>query len=1209
MVETRPKRSAAVKAESENKRIALAARKPMEAQDLQTQEDYERERPAPHRRASVLPEESPKTAPDRHLADTRAGEGTLSRVQVVIPQANPVQYRRQNTPLHSHSRSQSVPAFSNFQQSSPQSATPASRPQARNTPSTQSSQQSLPPSSSSPGLNFQWLISDAAIKGFTPVEGQQDNSTIPAQLPVLLDQVISSNREIRQQASAQAANIASFLNLAHPQPQNTIHHGFEKASPANRAFTKSAEEIMASRTPPTDADTAQALGRQMSREDMIRLGLTNIEPARRLQQAYYAQRMGTSPTAQGQQTQQSLQSQLAGMPKPSPGPQQYTPNQSPRPRTYSSPPGQPTGLADVSLYVPNEQNDAYNGPMNRSGASPGALGDSTLPPTPGTVSANSAVPILHSSGQGAATNNNIIPVLATHPRASSEAPIASLPPQNRSRAHSADSTVPGPHKFVISGPGAAPDLLATNNNVNRPRIKLNFDRNAHSREHTPGYLTEEREDSDATVSPSPRKTPGPNRDSDATVSPSPVKNTGPGNGRVLPPVPLFHQEEELAEAPSRARLSETGPINHQVRVPVALSDNEPIVRQRNLDFQYKPVPHGADPVRWRQQQEEYSARFEREVDEMNRQQKVGPGGTFDPVGGSQQQNLRERQPCIDNVESRFQVRNYALATATDLTAEENEELRLSSAFARMLGNLRLARAADKNKVQEEEQHARQSSKSFVGCLAVTQLPPAVELSLLSRSRSFHEIMTEDDDDICVFCNYETCLGIADSRVWLQPEASPGYCNECHEDTQQVFRMWEGPYRLPHGLSQEDKDKYKGLIEISTATPLKELGDAADFKSQQKLEMSKPRRQNAILNASKPCTKDGRRDRREQRKEYNLTNSVRNVTNVPRGGKLPQRRAVSGGPTRRNSFAADVQRVVSDGLQGNQQIGSSTRNATHIPSRLSSHTAAIPSSNPNQAVQTAWINGVPSSLPMVSDAIAPGHATFRSRNDGRVITPNSATFMNILDLSAPPGSTANSSTSTSGTRTPASASTTLSNANIPGQPNATMSAQPTGDRSPSGVPIYFNAGPPGSFLSPPPFSSGPIFCRGCPWRQVDFTKAKICTACRDCKFMICSHTHHLHFSLLTELAGVMNGEHEGHGLGRVTGSGRIIADGRYSNCMVCPGQATHGCNDCPLRLCAECVVRLTKLCKGKMNELLNFYNNGRDHIRNDAFLLRNDNKGF
>ncbi|KAH7391205.1 hypothetical protein BKA64DRAFT_724839, partial [Cadophora sp. MPI-SDFR-AT-0126] len=626
-------------------------------------------------------------------------------------------------------------------------------------------------------------------------------------------------------------------------------------------------------------------------------------------------------------------------------------------------------------------------------------------------------------------------------------------------------------------------------------------------------------------------------------------------------------------------------------------------RQRNLDFQYRSVSDGVEPVKLRQQQEEHSARFDREMDEMNTQQSMGPRRALDTLGHEQQQNLRERHPCIDNIESRFQVRNYALATAADLTTEENEELRLSSAFAKMLGNLRLARAADKDKVQEEEQNARQSSKSFVGCLAVTQLAPALDVSDLSHSPAFHEVMIEDDD-VCVFCNYETCFGIADSRVWLPPEASPGYCNECHEDTQQVFRMWEGPYRLPHGLSQEDKEKFKSLIEISTATPLKELGDAADFKSQQKLEMSKPRRKNAILNASKPCTKDGREDRRAQRKEYNQIDSVRNIAKVPRGGKLPQRRAVSGGSTRQNSTATDVQRVVSDGIRGNQHMGNSTRNVTHFPSRMSSHTTAILHSNPHQAAQTAWVHGVPSSLPLRSGAVAPGHPTVRSRSDGRVITPGSATLVTILDLAAPPGSMTNSLTSTSATGTLVSSSLATSNANIPGQPDATTSAQPTGDRSPSGVPIYFNTGPPGSFLSPPPFSSGPIFCRGCPWRQIDFTKAKICPACRDCKFMICSHVHQRHFSFLAEIEGVMNGEHEGHGLGRYTGSEHIITDGRYSNCMVCPGQATHGCNDCPLRLCAECVVRLTKLCKGKMNELLNFYNNGRDHIRNDAFLLRN-----
>ncbi|KAK0123004.1 hypothetical protein ONS96_010018 [Cadophora gregata f. sp. sojae] len=1120
MGESRPKRTAAVKAESENKRLALDASKPMEAQDLQTREDDEREKTAPHRRASAQPDYVPKSTTRRHPFHT---DGTVSQVQVLIRQASPGQAK--TTPLPSSSTSQSVPAFSNFQQSSSELVTPALRRQARRVHSTGNSQRLLPPTFSNPGPKVQWPTPDAEIKRLPHVERQKESLTIPAQLPRLLDQVISSNRDIRQQASARAANAASFLSLAHPQPQNTIHHRFEKASPANRAFTKTVEGLVTPRTPPTDADAAQVLGRQMTTEDMRRLGLPNIEPEQRLQQAYYAHHMDVAQWAQGEQ---ALQAQSSRTPHSFPRPQQHPPNQFPGPITYSSSSRQPTRLANVSTYVSSQKTGATSGFINPFGAGSGA------------------------------------------------------------------------------DPGVASDLSKI---ASGPRTKLHG-RDDHFQEYKQGYSTEEREDSDATISPSPRKPLGPNRYSDATVSPSPPKNTDPVNNRVVPSVPLFQQEEAFFGTPYKAHLPQAGRIHtdRQVRAPIPLFDNEPIVRQRNLDFQHQSASYGVDPTQWYQQEEENSANFARELEYVNYQQEVGSRGDFIPLAGELQQNLTERLSHIDVVESRFQTRNYALVTTADLTTEEKEELRLSSTFATMLRTLR--RATDKDKVQDEEKCSGQSSKPFFGCLAVTQLPPAAEVSLLSRSQSSHEIIAEDNDDLCVFCTFETCFGISDSRVWLPLEASPGYCNECHEDTQQVFRMWEGPYRLPHGLNEEARQKYKSLIEISTATPLKELGDTADFKSQQKVEMSKPQRQNAILNASNPGTKDSIRKQREQRKEYSLTNSARNVANVPRGGKLPQRRAVSGDLIRQNNFPPDAQRGVSNGNREHEQLGSSARNVTQISTPLSSHTATIPDLHTNQAVQTAWVNGAPSIVPLMEGKFAVGHRNVGARNDHvGVVTPNSASCKDVLDLSGPFGSISKSSSTTSKIGSPATAFPTSCNANISGYPNSTMSAQPTGEKSPSGIPLYFNAGPPECFLGPPSFSSAPIFCRGCPWRQVDFTKAKICTACRDCKFLICSHTHHLHFTLLTELAGVMNGDHEGHGLGRVSGSGRITADGRYGNCMVCPGQATHGCNDCPLRLCAECVVRLMKLCKGKMNELLNFYNNGRDHIRNDSFLLRNDNKGF
>ncbi|KAL5314994.1 hypothetical protein ACEPPN_017644 [Leptodophora sp. 'Broadleaf-Isolate-01'] len=1304
MADTRPKRTAAAKAESENKRIALAAMKPMEAQDLQTQDVVERERPAPHKRYSVQPEAaaSPNQTPNRSsIADVPAvGMGRSVQVQVVIPQRSSTNC---TSSAPTRSRSQSVPPAGTFKQPSPpQPNTAPSRPPVQNLSMPGTFQRPTLPPAKAPGPNPQTQSNNAPRNSQQPtpltnapkpnpshpnpqVQRQRQHSAGPGPVPgmpkpTLIEQVKSANRGVRQQQQLQQALNGSTISspaLVHTQATNSIAIGFHEAGPVHRALTKIAEGKVTSQAPPTDVIAAQRLGRELSPEEMRRLvGLARVGSEQHLQQGLQAPRMGDSQSVSGQQLQHGFQVQRTGTPQPvpvrqlqqgfqrqhpstpqpnsgqqpqhgrqiqragmpQPGPrQQYAPNQPPRPRHHSFPPGRPAGHPSASPPKPNQQSRAANGPAPVDTNLPRpslVVPGGSVHPTSGTRTdpANSAFLPPRPGQQSRAANGQVM-VPTGHPRASSEAPAQYMQPPLRRRSNSANPAVPSSRNPDISDyrlpmlpprePNGAPsmggkphfdyprppELPLANKNGARPRIKINFNPNATPRDGQP-------EGSDTTLSPSPLKVPRLNFDSDATLSPSPLKVPRLKLGHVIPPAPLFNK----AHAPTEAISSGAKPVSTKQ----VLSSQEPLIRQQNLDFDYKPVP----------QQDETPVGFDQEVDFRSLSGNtpvVLPRGP-NPIQASflhpqedgeetdqPEQNVpAQRQPhspFSDDLMARIQLRSDALERMQDRTHEDDEELRLSTALTKTLMTLKLGRALDKSKAQEESPLGRHSSKVIPGCLAVTQLPAAIEMPIRNRPQTLHESMTGNDDNACVFCNYEASFGIADSRVWLPVEASPGFCNECHEDTQEVFKMWESSHKLTHGLTPEKKEKYRALLENSTTTPLKELGNTTDFKMQQKVEMSKPRRQNAILNASRPCMRDGRKDRRKQRKEYNLATSVRNL---PRGGKLPTRRAISGDVTKRNSLAADVQKAVSEGHRVNQQMSNPVRNMPPTPSPLGIPVPTFLNPNPSQAAHTGWVNGAPSALPTMSGSIAaPGHSTSRARDvHGRVITPNSAAFMGLLELAAPPGSAISSTATSSGTGTPNSSGTavpspTLSNSSIPGHPTTaprptSTSAQPTG---PSGVPRYFNSGPPGSFLSPPPFNNGPTFCRGCPWRLIDFTKAKICTTCRDCKFLICTHSYHTDFNVLATTPGILDGEHKGHGLGRVTRDGIFITDGRYSNCMICTGQATHGCNDCPLRLCGECVVRLTKMCKGKISELLNFYNQGRDHIRNDAFLLRNDNKGF
>lgn len=147
-------------------------------------------------------------------------------------------------------------------------------------------------------------------------------------------------------------------------------------------------------------------------------------------------------------------------------------------------------------------------------------------------------------------------------------------------------------------------------------------------------------------------------------------------------------------------------------------------------------------------------------------------------------------------------------------------------------------------------------------------------------------------------------------------------------------------------------------------------------------------------------------------------------------------------------------------------------------------------------------------------------------------------------------------------------------------------------------------------------TGILFCRGCPWRQVDVTKARICKPCKDTKLAIIMHRHD-DFIFLDEVPLKQHGYFAGDDLKtNITGK-------KLRACMVCTNRALWVCRDCPLRVCTSCKVELLAQCKGKVENLLMHY--GKEHVRNDvssawpwslmganvmqAFLLRADGGGF
>ncbi|CAG8958399.1 hypothetical protein HYFRA_00011076 [Hymenoscyphus fraxineus] len=115
--------------------------------------------------------------------------------------------------------------------------------------------------------------------------------------------------------------------------------------------------------------------------------------------------------------------------------------------------------------------------------------------------------------------------------------------------------------------------------------------------------------------------------------------------------------------------------------------------------------------------------------------------------------------------------------------------------------------------------------------------------------------------------------------------------------------------------------------------------------------------------------------------------------------------------------------------------------------------------------------------------------------------------------------------------------------------------------------------------------GIMFCRGNSMRQVDVTKARICKECQVEKMAIMNHRHR-------EFSPAIRDEH---------------TTDKNKRCMLCTGMAEETCDGCPLNLCFLCVIKVKKDGKGWTNNAI--YSFGREHIRNDAFLLRSDGGGF
>ncbi|KAJ5037246.1 uncharacterized protein L3040_007423 [Drepanopeziza brunnea f. sp. 'multigermtubi'] len=375
---------------------------------------------------------------------------------------------------------------------------------------------------------------------------------------------------------------------------------------------------------------------------------------------------------------------------------------------------------------------------------------------------------------------------------------------------------------------------------------------------------------------------------------------------------------------------------------------------------------------------------------------------------------------------------------------------------------------------------------------------------------------KEDLGLCDFCFFESPSGINNTRVWLPIEASAGFCNDCsYAPNTAAQELWQWQAReLPGRSSGGQRATDQDNSAQSIVPPLPTSGEEQKFHQEALNEMRSERRTERI--------KAHRMALAMSRDPNGAQAPLQSGHDAIQAAKPPTKAA----PIKNRSAPTPNTLMGNMILQPLPDMGP-MRNRS--PQR-------VPDMGPT-------VN-FPSQYPPLSSTAGPaGNATY----DMTFTMPNRPQSP-IPGVHEPHHKTL-------GDRMP------------PTTPNSDM-----GGGAPSARAVNLQQAPAAYFGS-----KGPNFCRGFPYRQVDFTKAKICTYCKELKTFIMNHHHHTAFTPLNQVLGLATGHLMYQGLGRIE-NGVEVHDGRWKHCMICTELAVYGCDSCPLRLCVGCQVYLTRTCK-------------------------------
>ncbi|KAI9047519.1 hypothetical protein LZ554_008235 [Drepanopeziza brunnea f. sp. 'monogermtubi'] len=545
------------------------------------------------------------------------------------------------------------------------------------------------------------------------------------------------------------------------------------------------------------------------------------------------------------------------------------------------------------------------------------------------------------------------------------------------------------------------------------------------------------------------------------------------------------------------------------------------------------------------------------------------------------------------------IRLAGLRDNPDQTDEESERSRLTRSL--VLDLERVKEAKDK-KVQDEALKTRQQSQLQPQPQLQPQSQPqpqlqlqqpqpqtnvAIALNMLSivglrkpdpqpfgSGRGRVRLQDKEDLALCDFCFFESPSGITNTRVWLPVEASAGFCNDCcYAPNTAAQELWQWQARkLPGRSSGGQRATYQDNSAQSIVPPLETLGEEQKFHQEALNEMRSERRTERI-------------------KAHRMALAM---SRDPNGAQAPP------------------------------QSGHGAIQAAKAPTKAAPMTSSA--QNPNTPMGNLSLQRGPDMGPMRNLSLQRGPDMGPMRNLSLQRGPDMGPMGNLsLQRGPDMGPTVNFPSQyppLSSTAGPAGNTTYDMTFTMPNRPQNPIPGihephhKTLGDRMPPTTTNSDMGGraPPARAVNlqqaPAAYagSKGPNFCRGFPYRQVDFTKARICTYCVELKTFIMNHRHHTAFTPLIQVVGLATGHLMYQGLGRIE-NGVEVHDGRWKHCMVCTERAVYGCDSCPLRLCVACQVYLTHTSKGSLNDMVDRFGAERRHLRNDAFLLRSDGRGF